>query len=222
MENTADPAQVYIVKHKLRFKLDNTFMLGVLLLGIILLIVILALFTIVQLSTRSQPLHFKTNEQMQLIEPTPLDQEGISKAALLNWVNELMMESFSFNYSNQDKQAAKLAPYFTEDAMRQYLDLLNNDDDFKAIKQKYLIVSASATSTPEILTSKAAKGRYAWQIQLPVIIVFSNAKINNVQEVVFQFFLWRVPVSEAPLGIILGNIDRQITSRYQPKIFSQQ
>jgi hypothetical protein len=219
MDKTADVAQLYTVKHRIRFSIDNQALLGILLLGILVLIIIIFLFMFVQLSTRTLPLHFKANDQMQIIPPVPLDQEGISKASLLNWVNSIMMEAFSFNYSNQDKQAGKLAPYFTDDAMKQYLDIINNDDDFKTVKTDYYVVSAVATSTPEILTSKAAKGRYAWQIQLPARITLSNAKFTKVQEVTFEFFVWRVTELEAPQGVILGSFDHQITNRYQKKSF---
>ncbi len=210
------PEPMYTIKHRLRYKLDYKNLINLLLFGLMILIGMLWMFIFVQLGTRVTPIHFKLNQNLQIIEPIPLDQEGISKPALLNWVNEALTKSFSFNYSNQDKQAAKLTEYYSEKALKIYTDMLANDEDFAAIKTDFYVVSIHPTAAPEIVTSKAFQGRYAWQIKIPALIRFSNAVKRMEQSVNMEFLVWRVPETESPIGIIIATFNRTVTGKVAP------
>lgn len=201
------------VRHRLRYSHDNKRFLALLLLGLVILTAGIALFIFVQFSTRLKPQHFQLTENLQIIEPVPLDQEGITKPALLNWVNDALGAAFSFNYSNMYKQQSIMRNYFSSNALQVYMDMLRFDEDFAAVTNKFFVVSIAATATPEILTSKAFKGRYAWQIQVPAQITFSNAMYRNTQEVIIQFLVWRVPETESPNGITIASFSRQVVGR---------
>lgn len=213
-------AQEIPIRHKLRYSIDNQLLLNILLLGTLLLIALLGVFVFVQLSTRPPPLFFKLNANKQIIEPVPLDKEGITKPELLNWINEALTASFSFNYSNENKQPSKLSPYFSENALQIYLNLLQNDEDFNIIIPRQFVVSVRATAAPEIVTGKPYKGRYVWQIRIPAQITFSNALSRGSQEVIMEYLVWRVPETESALGITIASFGRKLTgrSRQQAKI----
>lgn len=205
------------VKHRLRYLIDSQGLLRILLLGTVLLAVLLGLFIFVQFGTRVEPLYFQLNDNQQIIVPVPLDKENITKPALLNWINEVLVTSFSFNYSNQDQQFTKMSSYLSEQAMKAYEDLLNNDEDFKIIKEKQYVVSVNATAAPEILTSKPYRDRYVWQIRVPAVVRFSNALSSGEQEIVMEYLVWRVPETEFSLGITVANFSRKITARQEQR-----
>lgn len=205
------------VKHRLKYLLDSQGLLSILLLGTVLLVALLGVFIFVQFGTRVEPLYFRLNSNQQIIEPVPLDKENISKPALLNWINEVLVTSFSFNYTNQDQQFSKMSGYLSEQAMKAYENLLTNDEDFKIIKEKQYVVSVNATAAPEILTSKTYRDRYVWQIRVPAVVRFSNALSSGEQEIVMEYLVWRVPETEFPLGITVANFSRKITARQEQR-----
>jgi intracellular multiplication protein IcmL len=200
-----------------RYHNDSLPILSILVLGILLLIGALGFFIFVQLSTEPKPLHFKLNPNLQIIDPVPLDQEGISTPALLNWVNEVVMQAYNFNYSNMPKQQSRLTPYFSEIALKVYSDLFTNDDDFKTIVDNKYVVSVTPKAAPEIIVSKSFQGRFAWQIQIPVRIVLSNALMRAYQEATLTYLIWRVPETQNPLGITVVTFTHKVSSRLAPQ-----
>jgi uncharacterized integral membrane protein len=204
---------IITVRQRAIYTKDYTSPLFFLMMGLLLLIIGLGAFIAVQLNTRIEPQYFPLTANMQIIEPIPLDQEGITKPQLLNWINEAITVAYSFNYSNMGRQASRVRPYFGDNAYQVYLDMLRLDEDFATVVSKFYVVSVRATGTPEILTSKAFKGRYAWQIRVPAVITFSNALYLNTQNVEFEFLVWRVPETEVPIGITIASFSRQVVGR---------
>ncbi len=195
------------------YKRDSRALLNILLLALVAILALSGLFIFIEFGTNPSPLHFKENANRQIIEPVPMDQPGISKPALLNWVNEMVSDAFNFNYSNIDKQPAKVYDYFSDVAMKQYLDLLQNDQDFQLIPEYKFVVSVTPLEAPEIVTEKAFRGRYAWQVRAKIAIVFSNGIRRGTQTNTFDFLVWRVPETENPLGITIASFTRAINGR---------
>ena len=200
-----------------RYHADSLATLSILLLGIILLGGLLAFYIFVQFNTEPKPLHFQLDENQQIIAPVPLDEPGITNAALLNWVNSLVMDAFNFNYSNMNRQQNRLTYYFSDAAMKNYTDLLTNDEDFMSVVANKNVVSITPKAAPEIIVAQTYQGRYVWQIEVPARIVFSNALSKSIQDVVFDFLVWRVSATEAPLGIITATFTRKVNSRMAPQ-----
>lgn len=200
-------------RYTYRYHNDSMMLLKFLLLGLVILLVLLSVFIFVQLGSEPKPLYFRLNANQQIIDPVALDQKGISDPALLTWVNAMVIDAFSFNYSNTYKQEAKLAPYFSAAAMKVYLDLLATDQDFSSIAANKFVVSIIPKAAPEIIVAKAFRDRFAWQIRVPARIRFTNALMTASQDVVLDFLVWRVPETESPLGITIATFTRNIESR---------
>ncbi len=196
-----------------RYHNDSLGFLNILLLGFAGLLALLGLFIFVQIGTEPKPLHFPVNSGYELIDPVPLDKEGITTAALLNWVNEIVMEAFSFNYSNVVRQQSKMQPYFSDAAMKLYMDMLTTDEDFSNIAQNKFVVSVVPQQAPEILVGQAYEGRFAWQIKSPIKVTFGNAIMSSSQIMVLKFLIIRVPATQNPLGITVATYTRDVIGR---------
>lgn len=217
MSNNAQPTpnndQFSVTRYVYKYHNDSITKLNFLLLGMVLLIVLFVLLMILQMTTKPKPIHFELNDKQQIIKTVPLYEEGISTAALLNVVNEFCTKAFSFNYSNIKKQNGKLEPYFSQNALKQYNDLLNNDEDFKNLERDQFVVSIVPTAAPEILVGKAFQDRYVWQIRVHANIFFTNALMRKSQEVELDLLIWRVDDINFPLGINVAAFNRKIISR---------
>ncbi len=212
-QSNATGEQYTSTRYTYRYQNDSVFTLNLLLLGLLSLTVLFALLIFVQLTTEPSPIHFELNDKLQIIKPVPLNEEGIATAALLNWVNEFVYKAFSFNYSNMQKQPSKLAPYFSDSALRIYNDLLSTDEDFKSLPDKQYVVSIVPRAAPEILVGKAFQDRYAWQIRVRATIMFSNALVRGTHDVELDFLVWRVSDINYPLGINVATFTRTIKGR---------
>jgi len=212
MSGTTDTGEV-TVRFSSRYRGDSMGLLSLLMLCLVVFIGLLVFFIFIQFTSRPAPKYFKLNENLQIIQPVPLDQEGISKAALLNWITDMVRDAFSYNYSNQGKQAFKMKQYFSDPAMQLYLNYLQTDPDFATVAANKCVVSVRIGSAPEIITAKQFKGRYAWQIRVPMEIRFSNALNRATQEMTMDILVWRVPETDQPLGITIGSFVTKITSR---------
>ncbi len=211
--STPTQENLVMTRYTYRYHNDSIVLLKILLLGLVLLLGSLVFFVFVQLAAEPKPLYFQLNANQQIIDPVALDQKGISDTALLNWVNALVIDAFSFNYSNVQKQEAKLATYFSAAAMKVYLELLATDQDLSTIAANRFIVSIVPKAAPEIIVAKAFRDRFAWQIQVPARINFNNALMTASQDVVLNFLVWRVPETESPLGITIATFTRTVESR---------
>lgn len=213
-ENTSEPSEEYVVtRYTYRYHNDSITTLNLLLLGLVALVAAFILLIFVQITTKPSPLHYKLNDNLQIIEPVPLDKEGITTAALLNWVNEFNMKAFSFNYSNVPKQASKMAPYFSDSALRIYTDLLTTDPDFRTIADQQYVISIVPKAAPEILVGKAFQDRYAWQVRVTANIYFSNALVRGSHDVILDYLIWRVAEMDFPLGINVATFTRTVVGR---------
>jgi hypothetical protein len=214
---SVNEADMLVTRYVYRYHNDSLNVLNAVLLSFALLLGLLWLFIFVQITTQPKPLYFDLNKNYELIAQVPLDQEGITTAALLNWVNDIVMDSFSYNYSNIGKQQSKLQPYFSEAAMKVYLDLLANDEDFGSVLKNRYVVSVTPKSAPDIIVGQAYQGRYAWQVQATVVVTLGNALTSSSQEMVLDFLILRVPTTDSPLGIMVATFTRKLLGRLAPR-----
>ena len=201
------------VKRIVAYRQESSKSLGLLLLGTVALIGVIGLLLFTQLTTRPDPLIFELNAKEQIIDPVPLDQEGISRAALLNWVNNLLITAFSYNYSNIDKQFSKIADYMSETAMESYRNLLRTDEDLASVEEMQYVVAVVPKTAPEIVVSRSFRGRHAWQIRVPIQLTFSNALRKSTQQAEIEFLVLRVPETESPLGIKVAGFTFKVIRR---------
>ncbi len=212
-EDSVAPEPLTVVKQIAGYAQESSSMLSILFLSVLALVALLIMLVFAQLVSNPSPVNFRLNNNLQIIDPVPLDEEGISTAALLNWVNNLLIDAFSFNYSNQDRQGDKLVDYMSDTALNSYLRLLTTDENLSSVKEMRYVVSVKPEEAPEILVSRSFRGRYAWQISVPAVIKFQNVLVRQSQRIEVEFLVLRVPETESPLGIKVANFNYKVNSR---------
>ena len=71
----------------------------------------------------------------------------------------------------------------------------------EAVKAKKLIVSAVATRAPVILQKGILNGRFAWRVQMPVLVTYQSASEFTQQSNVVTMLISRVSTLNSPRGI---------------------
>lgn len=145
--------------------------------------------------------YFATATNGRITQLTPLDIPNQSDSAVLQWANQAVIASFTYNFVNWRTELSNAAQYFTQDGWSQFQDALKSSGSLDIVQQKKLIVSAVATRAPVILQKGPLAGRYAWRIQIPILVTYQSAsEFKQVNDVV-TILVKRISTLETPRGI---------------------
>lgn len=201
------------VRHVSRYMKDSSWLINLVLLSCIALIVGIAFFLLVQIKTRIEPKYFLVNQKNQLVDEIPLDKPTLTRPELLTWINNIMSEAFSFNYTNKHKQRARMAKYFEPKALDTYMEILEKDTDFAKMDENQLVVQINATDAPKIVQERILSGNYAAIIRIPARITFINSQMQSRQDAFIDFVIRRVDIDESADGVKVVSIIRKVNSR---------
>lgn len=148
------------------------------------------------------PKYFATTVDGKIIKLTPLDKPNLTTNALLQWATEAATASYTFNFVNYRKALQDVRKFFTERGYRNFIAAQQAANNLQAIREKKLVVSAVPTGVPVVLKEGVlATGRYAWQVQVPMLIVYQSASEEFRQNVILTLIIVRVPTLESEGGV---------------------
>ena len=148
-----------------------------------------------------QPRYFATSINGRITPLFPLDEPNQSDAAVLQWATQAGMASFSYNFVNYRNELQAASEFFTPEGWGQCMGALQASNNLDAIRAKKLIVSAVAKRAPIILEKGILGGRYAWRIQLPLLITYQSPSEFSQTEDMVRLTIQRVSTLNSPRGI---------------------
>jgi hypothetical protein len=154
-----------------------------------------------QVATRSAGQYFAVLPNNTSNAIKSLDRPNVSTKALLSWVTLAATATFSFDFVNLHDQLEKLKDYFTVDGYNNFLSSLAATGMTKTIVDKKLILSAVAVGTAIVLTEEQTHSGYTWRIQVPVLIRYQSANVNETREQIIEMLVTQVSTNDAPKGI---------------------
>jgi intracellular multiplication protein IcmL len=132
-----------------------------------------------------KPKFFATSVNGRITPLFPLDEPNQSDSAVLQWANQAAIAAYTYNFVNYRQELEAASGYFTEDGWGEFIDALKSSNTLKTVREKKLIVSAVATRAPIILQKGPLTGRYAWRIQMPILVTYQSAsELTNTNSVV--------------------------------------
>ncbi len=152
-------------------------------------------------SNPPQPKYFATSINGRITPLFPLDEPNQSDAAVLQWATQAAIASFSYNFVNYRTELQAASEFFTPKGWTQFMNALKESNNLEAVRAKKLIVSAVAKGAPIILRKGILSGRYAWRIQLPLLITYQSASEYSQTEDVVRMTIMRVSTLNSPRGI---------------------
>jgi len=197
--NTND--KFIIQRHRETYKKDSILLINLTVLGCVGLLALMLTFILIQFSVKPAAKGFSLNQNLQIIEPQPLERPAVEQAFLINWVSEMLQTAFSYNYTSQDQIPDKLKDYMDDKGIEAFKKLLQEDIKLSKVKEQEYIVALSMRSAPKIDGDGVINGRYAWKLTLEADIIMANAQQRDAKRTQMEVLVWRVPETEAPLGI---------------------
>lgn len=147
------------------------------------------------------PRYFATSINGRITPLFPLDEPNQSDAAVLQWATQAAIASFSYNFVNFRTELQAASEFFTPEGWTQFMNALKESNNLDAVRAKKLIVSAVAKRAPIILQKGILGDRYAWRVQLPLLITYQSPSEFSQTEDLLTMTIKRVSTLNSPRGI---------------------
>jgi intracellular multiplication protein IcmL len=147
------------------------------------------------------PKYFATSINGRITPLFALSEPNQSDSAVLQWANQAAIAAFTYNFVNYHSELQASSGFFTAEGWTQFLNALEDSNNLDAVKAKKLIVSAVATRAPIILQKGMLNGRYAWRVQIPILVTYQSASEFTQQSSVVTMLITRVSTLNSPRGI---------------------
>lgn len=158
----------------------------------------------IQFFTKPAPVYFATQTNGSLIEIQPLTEPLIAQETLLTWATRAAVSSYSFNFVDWQNELNNVQQYFTSTGFKNFLDALKASGNLDTVVAKRLVVQATVTDVPRIIQQGMIQGRYAWKIQIPMLVKYTSASEELRQPVLVTMLIARVPTTQYPQGIAIA------------------
>ncbi len=132
----------------------------------------------------------------------------MDNAQMTVWVNEAIVSTYTFTYSNFLQRKKDIAKYFTAGGWIAYSKALDISKLTEAVTQNKYTVSAVATLPPEIKKVRD----HQWQAVMPLLVLYKNSdkKQTQVLQVVLDFM--DASAGEGVRGLAITSLEAKIST----------
>ncbi len=182
----------------------------VLCLGLIITAIVLLIASCIYLYvTKPPPVYFLTDKEWRVLPPVPVELPHLSPANLLQWVGNVMMSAFNYDFVNYKDQVQENRFYFTDNGWLAFQGMLNNyaSDDIVNVHKTF--TNGAPAGAPFIINEGLLENRYAWWVQIPMTITHTSvaAEVStSSKQATFQLLVVRVPTLNNIYGVAIDNI----------------
>lgn len=162
------------------------------------------------------PIEFATDNEWRILPQIPLNQPYLQPADLLQWVSNVLPNLFTYNFLNYTTRYENNAQYFTPNGWKKIQDVLNTFVAYDTIQNSKSFVQGNAGGAPFILNQGLLSGRYAWWVQMPVDVSYSNLSGGNALSLVLQALIVRMPTLNNLFGVAIDNVIVVSNSKQTP------
>lgn len=194
---------VELVRLRNNFYRDNYRRMVIVLLVMLIINVALVGTVFYQIANRPEPRYFATTTDGRIMPIYPLSEPMWAPAELLQWAHRAAIAAHSYNFVNYRDAFQQLQNQFTPEGWNYFESALKDARTLDMVLTKKLIVSAVATGTPVILDQGVIAGRYAWKVQIPLLITYQSGSEQTQQPVTALMIISRVPTVDVPKGIAI-------------------
>lgn len=176
--------------------------------ALLLLIVInlgLLMAVIYKIMNPPPPQYFATTADGRMINWHPLNDPVVTDDFVLQWSVNAVEKAFSQDYIHWRQQLQEASNYFTPEGWRYFLQSLKQSNNLDTLTNLKMVSDASVTGAPQILQKAVVDGVYAWKIQMPILVSYSNLNKTIPMPMKITLIVLRVPVEQSPDRIAINN-----------------
>lgn len=193
-----------LVKLRNNFYRDNYRRVVAALLTMIAINIILVSVIGYQVTHRPTPQYFATSSDGRILPLYSLSEPVVSKPELLQWATMAATAVNTYDFVNYRQQLQAASQYFTPDGWKDFEAAMQSSRNLQTVVDKKLTTSAVATGAPTILEEGMLNGRYAWKVQLPILVNYESSSTSIRQPLLVTMIVTRVSTLDTPKGIAIA------------------
>ena len=141
-----------------------------------------------------EPVYFATNQDGSLKIMVPLNLPYADDKAVLDFVSETILSTFSYDFLNYRNTLQYVRTRFTPDGYQNFIDALTKSENLRTVLLKKFSVTVKFAGDPVILQQGVlpSTNTYAWRIQVPMDVYYVSSQEQKVQPVIATLVLTRV------------------------------
>lgn len=151
------------------------------------------------------PQYFSMTPDGRMISQNPLNDPAVSDDFVLQWASNALRKSFSLDYMHWRDQLQTASNYFTPEGWKYFLQSLKQSNNLTTLTNLKMVSDAQITGAPQIMEKAVLNGVYAWKIQIPILVNYSNVERNIQMPMEITLIVLRVPVEQNPNRIAINN-----------------
>lgn len=167
------------------------------------------------------PKYFATSGDGRIIAWHPLKDPAVTDDFVLQWSAKAVRQAFNLDYIHYRQQLQTASSDFTPFGWKYFLQKLKSSNNLKTLTSLKMVSNAKITGAPRIIAKEPVDGRYAWKIQMPILVTYSNAHRVIPMPLNVTLIVLRVPVTESPSRIAINNFLPVPQKTAEQKLFSQ-
>lgn len=152
-----------------------------------------------------KPQYFATTADGRMINWHPLTDPAVPDRFVTQWAANAVRQAFSVDFVHWRHQLQQASNNFTHYGWTTFLDALKKSNNLTTLTHLKMVSDATITGAPKILKEEVINGRYAWKVELPILIVYKNAQRSIPMPMEVTLIVLRIPVQENPSRIAINN-----------------
>ena len=154
-----------------------------------------------------QPQFFYTDGHGTPYEVTPLNEPVMSDAEVLSWTVQSIIAAYSVNFASYRETLSKAASHFSNEGWNNFGADFIKTGNLDQIKRARLTVTAQPEQAATVLDHPLTNGSYAYKIQFPMIVTYTNENQKITQHLMVNALVVRSIVTSHPDGMVIDRIN---------------
>lgn len=153
--------------------------------------------------------YFATDPQGGIRELVPLERPIQSMHEVLNWATGAITQAYTMNFANYQQSLQESRPNFTPGGWIGFEEALRANGVIDAIVRGKYVATAVPQEAPVVVAQGIVDGRYAWKIQVPIMITYESASQRTSQRALVTATVVRRSEQEHPRGLGIAQVIAQ-------------
>lgn len=168
--------------------------------AVIIIGLILAMFFLIS-NSKPEDRYFATTNDGRLVPMVSLSEPNLSTPALMSWTAQAATEVMTFGFHDYRRRLQEASRNFTRVGWASFTTALENSRIMESVEANQQVVTAAPASAPVLISEGLVKGRYQWQVQLPMVITYQAGSQTRADNMIITLLIVRVSKLESPNGV---------------------
>ena len=152
-------------------------------------------------AAQSPARYYASTTTGEVVPIESLSSPVVTPEFIQQWATTVARSVYNINFLEYQKQLGLAKPYFTDDGWIAFQDAITASGLLNTIQAKKLYLSTVVNGPVVIVKRYISGGRYSWDVQLPLLILYTSSSTNVKRQIYVSMTIKRVPELEISRGI---------------------